>query len=187
MSTRAGMTNARNWMRSPERDLSFEVSNRMALTTMKNSAMAMTILRNLSPADMETPVARAVWPPGPDGCDELPARPGRRKAGRDAGQVRSAVDQDDGQDFSMLLRASSVLSPVIQAVISFQKEFAPTSPGIWSEPSKRKTASGSWKICADSWSIGLTRLATSRPVLALTQPPPGVALAFSLAHTSVDR
>jgi hypothetical protein len=87
----------------------------------------------------------------------------------------------------MFSRASAVLSPVIQAVISFQKELAPTSPGLWSEPSKRKTASGSWKICAESWSIGLTRLVTSSPVLALTQPPPGVASAYWLAHTSVDR
>ena len=87
----------------------------------------------------------------------------------------------------MLSRASCVLWPVIQAVISFQKEPEPTAPGIRSEPSKRKTAFGSCRICADSLSIGLTRLVTSSPLLALTQPPPGVALAFALAQTSVDR
>src|SRR6478752_1513884 len=70
-----------------------------------------------------------------------------------------------GQEFSMLSSASLVLSPVIHAVISFQKVPAPTALGIWSEPSKRKTDSGSWKISADFWSIGLDRLATSRPVL----------------------
>ena len=35
--------------------------------------------------------------------------------------------------------------------------------------------------------IGLTRFWTSRPLLALTQPPAGVALAFSLAQVSLDR
>lgn len=76
---------------------------------------------------------------------------------------------------------------MIHAVISFQKEPAPTALGIWSEPSKRKTASGSWNVSADRMSIGLLRLEMSRPVLAVTQPPSGVALAFSLAHTSEDR
>ena len=61
--------------------------------------------------------------------------------------------------------SSSVLLPVIQAVISFQKEPAPTAPGIRSEPSKRNTASGSCRISTDSLSIGLARLATSRPVV----------------------
>ena len=87
----------------------------------------------------------------------------------------------------MLPSACSELSPVTQAVISFQKEPAPTALGIWSEPSKRKTASGSWKVSADSWSIGLVRLAMSSPVLALTQPPPGVAWAslWKVEKTSV--
>src|SRR3954453_86513 len=169
------MTKATNWMRSPDRDRSFEVASKIRATTPKNNAMQMNICTNFSVEDMKNPLLSGGHP-HPDGR----GRPGE-------GCASSAVGQDDGQDFSMLSRASCVLSPVIQAVISFQKELAPTSPGIWSEPSKRKTASGSWKICADSWSIGLTRLATSRPVLALTQPPPGVALAFSLAHTSVDR
>src|SRR6478672_5861577 len=94
---------------------------------------------------------------------------------------------DAGQDSSMFLRASEVDSPVIQAVISFQNEPAPTALGIWSEPSKRKTDSGSWNVSAESRSIGLVRLLASSPVLALTQPPPGVALAFSFAQMSDDR
>ena len=87
----------------------------------------------------------------------------------------------------MLSRAVFVLSPVIHAVISFQKEPAPTAPGIWSDASNLNTACGSCSVWADSLSIGLARLATSRPLLAETQPPAGVALAFSLAHVSVYR
>ena len=87
----------------------------------------------------------------------------------------------------MLFSASAVLFPVIHAVISFQKEPAPTAPGIWSDPSNRKTASGSWKVAAESWSIGLARLPASSPLFALTQPPAGVALAVSLAQVSDER
>ena len=93
------------------------------------------------------------------------ARPGPAGARPAGTRVRSGVDQDDGQEFSMLSRVSCVLWPVIQAVISFQKEPAPTAPGIWSEPSKRKTASGSCRISAESLSIGLTRLSTSQALV----------------------
>ena len=81
------------------------------------------------------------------------------------------TDYDDGQDASICRGRPWCSAPVIQAVISFQNEPAPTAPGIRSEPSKRNTASGSCRISADSLSIGLTRLARSRPLLALTQPP----------------
>ena len=44
----------------------------------------------------------------------------------------------DGQEASMFFSAVSRSSePLTQAVISFQNEPAPTSPGIRSEPSKR--------------------------------------------------
>ena len=38
--------------------------------------------------------------------------------------------------FNAVCRSSD---PLIHAVVSFQKEPAPTSPGIWSEPSNRIT------------------------------------------------
>ena len=47
---------------------------------------------------------------------------------------------------------------------------------------------GVLEVSADSLSIGLFRLLMSRPLLALAQPPPGVAAgAQVLPQTSVDR
>ena len=76
---------------------------------------------------------------------------------------------------------------MIQAVSSFHSEPAPTAAGIRSEPSNRNTAFGSCRIFTDAWSIALATLLMSRPLLALTNPPFGVALPFSLAQVSVDR
>jgi len=87
----------------------------------------------------------------------------------------------------MASRTSLSLLPVAtQLVISLQKVPAPTAAGIWSEPSKRKTAFGSCRICADSLSTGDARFLGLSSLLALTQPPPGVALALLLAHSGED-
>src|SRR3954470_7349161 len=97
------------------------------------------------------------------------------------------ADQDAGQAFSMSSRTCAVgLSVAIQLVSSVHSAPAPTSPGIRSEPSKRKTAPGSWKSFAASWSIGDARFSTSSPVLALTQPGPET-LALTLAQSADDR
>ena len=53
--------------------------------------------------------------------------------------TRGRVTYELGQLLSMFFSAVSRSSwPLIQAVISFQNEPVPTSPGIWSEPSNRK-------------------------------------------------
>ena len=80
-----------------------------------------------------------------------------------------------------------MLEPVIQLVACFQKAFDPIAAGIWSEPSNRKTAFGSCRIEAASWSMGLVSLPVSRPLLAVTQPPSGLLATLLLAHRSVDR
>ena len=99
----------------------------------------------------------------------------------------SAGDQLAGQDSSMASRASLVLLPVIQAV-DLLPERARAHGGR--HQVRAVEAEGHLRVLAgsrpDSLSIGLTRLATSSPVLALTQPPVGVALAFSLAQASED-
>src|SRR4051794_21542900 len=95
--------------------------------------------------------------------------------------------QEAGQDFSMLSTVCCVLWPVIQFVACFQNELDPTAAGIWSEPSNRKTALGSCRTVADSWSIGLVSFLMSMPLLALIQPPLGVALTFSFAQVAEDR
>ena len=95
--------------------------------------------------------------------------------------------QDFGQAASILSTVSLVLWPVIQAVACFQKASEPTAAGIWSEPSKRKTAFGSRRMLTDSLSIGLLSRFASSPLLALIQPPFGVALALSLAQVSDER
>ncbi len=68
--------------------------------------------------------------------------------------------------------ASFALSSAIQAVISDQKEPAPTAPGIRSEPSKRNVASGSVSSSADSSSIGLVRFVVSRALCGGMNWPP---------------
>src|SRR3954465_1226739 len=95
--------------------------------------------------------------------------------------------QDFGQAASILSTVSFVLWPVIQAVACFQKAFEPIAAGIWSEPSNRKTAFGSCSVSYDSWSTGLFSRSRLSPLLALTQPPLGVALAFSFAQVSEER
>src|ERR1700712_65836 len=87
----------------------------------------------------------------------------------------------------MKLSASEVLLPVIQSVIAVQKDAEPTAAGIRSEPSNLKVFDGSWRIFTDSLSTGLAMFAGSRPVFALSQPPSGVALPFSFAHSGEDR
>jgi hypothetical protein len=56
-----------------------------------------------------------------------------------------------GQLSSTFLRKSSVLWPVIQAVICFHSVPEPTAPGIESEPSNRATSLDSSSL-AKSWS-----------------------------------
>ncbi len=51
-----------------------------------------------------------------------------------------------GQAASILSVTSAVLAPVIQLVACFQKASEPIAAGIWSEPSKRKTAFGSCRV-----------------------------------------
>ena len=88
-----------------------------------------------------------------------------------------------GHEASIESRTSwSALSLAIQLVISVQNEPAPTSPGIRSEPSKRKTASGSCSSSPASWSIGDYSSEMSSSLLALTHP--GVETsAFAFAHS----
>src|SRR5690606_14270030 len=91
-----------------------------------------------------------------------------------------------GQDCSMNVSASALLAPVIQSVMPRQNDEGPTAAGMRSEPSNRKVVDSFCRICADSRSIGLERLAGSRPGLALIQPlcPISVpAFAFALAHS----
>jgi len=51
MSSNAGRTNATNWIFSPRRDRSREVSYRISATTPKNRMMQMNICTNFSPED----------------------------------------------------------------------------------------------------------------------------------------
>src|SRR3954470_18811136 len=119
--------------------------------------------------------------------------PDRRGRGRAGGQGTARPPPAPGpgsylgQDCSTKLSASAVLSPVIQSVMAFHSEAEPTAAGIRSEPSKLKLFDGSCRIFTDSLSIGLAMLAGSSPVLALSQPPCGVALPFSFAHSGEDR
>ena len=82
---------------------------------------------------------------------------------------------------------SCVEEPVSQLTMPVQNVPAPTSPGIRSDASNRITESGSARISADSLSNSVARFSGSRPLLALTQPPIGVALALALAQSALER
>src|SRR6476660_1389441 len=76
-----------------------------------------------------------------------------------------------GQEASMFLSALSRSSdPLAQAVISFQNEPAPTSPGMRSEPSKR-TLVALARILATPRSISLPYQAASASLWGAMVPP----------------
>jgi hypothetical protein len=82
-----------------------------------------------------------------------------------------SAHQLDGHEASIADRTwSDGLSLASQAVISFQKEPAPTGPGIRSDASNRKVYSSLARISLASWSIGDCRSEVSRPLFAETQP-----------------
>src|SRR5690554_5845371 len=114
---------------------------------------------------------------------DLPAR-----TGPGAEVLHSNLADDHGQEFSIASRTASVSLPSANhAVISRQKLPAPTAAGMRSEASKRMTELGSARTSEASLSKSVARLLTSRPLLAVTQPPPSVAMAFSLAQVSEAR
>src|SRR3954452_2361709 len=85
ISASAGNTKARNWTRSPDRDLSFEVSSRMIATTPKNRAMQMNICTNFSVEDMNPPLLSGGTPPGRHWAGRAGARELSRRSGRRPG------------------------------------------------------------------------------------------------------
>src|SRR3954453_4245399 len=172
---RVGATKVRPTMRSPRYPPIRPTASRTRATIRTNSPMAKNICPNLSMYDMRR---------HPFYGETTSRWAHLIVSGAPTGLSRR---QDFGQAASILSTVSFVLWPVIQAVACFQNAFEPTAAGIWSEPSKRKTAFGSWRMSYESWSIGLTRFSRLSPLLALTQPPPGVALAFSFAQVSDER
>src|SRR5690606_18745998 len=114
---------------------------------------------------------------------DLPAR-----TGPGAEVLHSNLADDHGQDASIASRTAWVSLPSAnQLVISRQKLPAPTAAGMRSEASKRITELGSPSTDEASLSKSVARLLTSRPELAVTQPPPSVAMALALAHVSEIR
>src|SRR3954451_7916020 len=171
---RVGATKVRPTMRSPRYPPIRPTASRTRATIRTNSPMAKNIWPNLSrydmrrhPFDGETTSrwAHLIVSDAPTG-----------PTGR----------QDFGQAASILSTVSFVLWPVIQAVACFQKAFEPIAAGICSEPSNRKTAVEACSATHDSWSTGLFSRSRLSPLLALTQPPLGVALAFSFAQVSEE-
>ncbi len=61
----------------------------------------------------------------------------RDPRGHSAPSLTLLHDQDAGQEFSMKVKTSSLLAPVIQSVMPCQKLPAPTAPGMRSEASNR--------------------------------------------------
>ena len=66
----------------------------------------------------------------------------------------------------------------------FQKESAPTAPGIRSDPSNRNVVSGFWRISIDCTSSSLDATSGSSPLFALMTPP---RLTRLFAQRSLER